>query len=142
MKALVFLGAGFVIALLGYIWLLPVPSDASRFDVVGDVSYLRVAVLFAAMLGGIFAKGGVAAIKDDQTIQFLVLFFQVVRSAGFVKSVLVSPLVFSIVYKAAGEQPDSILAVLLAFQNGFFWQAVLEPHKRQAQEQAHEQAHE
>jgi hypothetical protein len=44
-------------------------------------------------------------------------------------AVLVSPIIFVATYKAAAQNPDTVLALVLAFQNGFFWQTIL---KRQS----------
>jgi hypothetical protein len=71
--------------------------------------------LFVAMLFGIFANyfwvHGVGWPTDPN---------------AFWRPVLISPIVFLAVYVAATKQPKGLLPVLLAFQNGFFWQTVLE----------------
>lgn len=41
--------------------------------------------------------------------------------------VLLSPIVFYSVYLITSVQPDDVIALLLAFQNGFFWQKVVQP---------------
>ena len=41
------------------------------------------------------------------------------------KALLISPIVFGAVYIAVSNLSDPFLALLLAFQNGFFWQSVL-----------------
>jgi hypothetical protein len=45
---------------------------------------------------------------------------------GLWKPLLVSPIVFLPVYTAVTRQPRGLIPILLAFQNGFFWQTVLE----------------
>jgi hypothetical protein len=40
--------------------------------------------------------------------------------------VLVSPIALFSFYKAASTEPDTVVAALMAFQNGFFWQTILE----------------
>lgn len=41
------------------------------------------------------------------------------------KPVLIAPIVFYGVYATINTLPDSLLAGLIAFQNGFFWQSIL-----------------
>jgi hypothetical protein len=71
--------------------------------------------LFVAMLLGIVANyfwthGFAGRVNWDQ----------------LARPILVSPIVFMAVYVAATKQPRGALPVLLAFQNGFFWQTVLQ----------------
>lgn len=49
----------------------------------------------------------------------------VLRSPELWRAMLLSPIVFSGVYVAAQEQPDFILAFVVAFQSGFFCESVL-----------------
>ncbi len=91
-----------------------VPSS----DVFGKdkiVAALWNLALFVAMLAGIFANyfwtHGVGPPTDINQ---------------FWKPVLVSPIIFLAVYVAATNRPRGLIPVLLGFQNGFFWQTVLE----------------
>lgn len=47
------------------------------------------------------------------------------KSNDFAKSLIVAPIVFVIVYKAAATHPDFVIGFVFAFQNGFFCQKVL-----------------
>ena len=38
---------------------------------------------------------------------------------------VVSPLLFFVTYRLAKDVPDTLTAILLAYQNGFFWRTVL-----------------
>jgi hypothetical protein len=49
-----------------------------------------------------------------------------VRLIGSWRPLLIAPVVFYPVYLMASDQPDTIVAGCFAFQNGFFWQTVLE----------------
>ena len=61
----------------------------------------------------------------DVTIGGLVA--EMFHSPNFYACLIASPTLFAVV--VSGAQPsDALTAVLLAFQNGFFWQAVL-PHQ-------------
>jgi hypothetical protein len=48
------------------------------------------------------------------------------RSADLWRSLLLAPLVFSGAYAASQEQPDFVLAFVVAFQSGFFCDTVLQ----------------
>ena len=52
-------------------------------------------------------------------------FLRAFKTKGFVRAVVVSPIVFAGVYLLVDDQPDLILSHLISFENGFFWQAVL-----------------
>lgn len=72
-------------------------------------------VLFVAMLGGIFAN---YFWTHDITAP--------IDLNRFWKPVLISPVIFMPVYVAATKQTKGLIPVLVAFQNGFFWQTILE----------------
>ena len=71
--------------------------------------------LFAAMLAGIVAN-----------------YFWVHGLTGRIdlnqlwRPVLISPIVFMSVYVTATKQPRGLIPILVAFQNGFFWQTIIE----------------
>ena len=71
--------------------------------------------LFAAMLVGIVANHFWTPGFADP-----------VDLAGLWRPVLVSPIIFMPVYVAATKQPRGLIPLLIAFQNGFFWQAIFE----------------
>lgn len=43
----------------------------------------------------------------------------------FIKPICVSPIVFASVYTVVGKESSTVLLLLFAFQNGFFWQSIL-----------------
>lgn len=45
---------------------------------------------------------------------------------AFWKLVLISSIIFLVVYVAATKKPRGLIPVLVTFQNGFFWQTVLQ----------------
>jgi hypothetical protein len=48
------------------------------------------------------------------------------HSPDYYRGIFASPIVFSVIYLAANQQPDDVIAFLLAFENGFFWHRVLD----------------
>ena len=57
---------------------------------------------------------------------------QVLYSARFVRALLAAPIVFVAVYVAAKSQPDPVISLIFAFQNGFFCDAIMKPKERAA----------
>jgi hypothetical protein len=43
-----------------------------------------------------------------------------------IKALLLTPLVLYPTFSMATQNPDAIVATLFAFQNGFFWQSILQ----------------
>ena len=78
---------------------------------------------FIATIVGIFFK----AMWDSPNLKALLRFSNI-------KPVLIAPIVFYGVYATVNTLSDNLLAVLIAFQNGFFWQSILkaEQNKREA----------
>jgi len=72
-------------------------------------------LLFVAMLGGIAANyfyvHGVVARVDLNQLW---------------KPVLISPIIFMPVYATVTKHPRGLIPILVAFQNGFFWQTIFE----------------
>jgi len=76
--------------------------------------------LFFSMLVGMAAKyfyDAVDAMGRRKKISFY--------KWQFFKPMLVSPIVFGTVYANIQQNTSSILLLIFAFQNGFFWQTVL-----------------
>lgn len=81
------------------------------------ISYIHATTLFVVMALGIVANILWEKKPGD------------VFCWSLLKPLLVSPMVFYTVYGITGQVPDAVSAHLLAFQNGFFWQAVLKDKK-------------
>jgi ABC-type Na+ efflux pump permease subunit len=71
--------------------------------------------MFLAMLAGVAAKyfweHGFEAQLDTNALW---------------RPMLVTPIIFLPVYVAAAKSPRGLVPILVAFQNGFFWQTVIE----------------
>jgi len=50
---------------------------------------------------------------------------EVVRSTRFLAAGLVSPIAFGVAYSQCRNQPDVWIALIAAFENGFFWNTIL-----------------
>lgn len=74
---------------------------------------------FIATVVGIFFK----AMWDSSDFKSLLRF-------SSIKPLLIAPIVFYGVYATIHTLTDSLLAVLIAFQNGFFWQSILKAEER------------
>lgn len=83
-----------------------------------EIPWFQISLYFAMILGmiakyffDIFDKGKTTKI----TIQKLQL----------IKPLLVSPVVFGVVYASTNEATSDFSLLIIAFQNGFFWQTLL-----------------
>ena len=81
------------------------------------------------MLAGIAAYGVRIQLdhlpEDAAEIDYKALLTRAFKTRGFISAIVASPIVFVVVYGLVKNQPDLILSHLIAFENGFFWQAVL-----------------
>jgi hypothetical protein len=76
-----------------------------------------VGIYFASLYRNLTARDGQISIVKELSLAF--------TAANFWRAICVSPLVFLALYKAAGDVPGDLPSLLLAFQNGFFWENVL-----------------
>ena len=74
------------------------------------------AFLFVAMLAGIGANYFWTHPAITSSIDWYVL----------ARPTLISPIIFMPVYVAATKQPKGVIPILVAFQNGFFWQTIFD----------------
>ena len=123
------LAFGAAISWIGYLWVIPLPDGEDRFSLVGEPTGLRALILYVLMIIGMLSRGIHDYIQNLPRISFIVAIRSVIRSSAFVTAILVSPIVFFVLYNATKSVPDDIVSFLLAFQNGFFWQTVLEKRK-------------
>lgn len=103
---------------------LKIRDEQARGDVVLHKRVSRSAgvalvvyncTLFMAMVAGIFAKYfWERGFTDPVDLNIMW------------KPILVTPIIFLPVYVAATKQPRGLIPILLAFQNGFFWQTIFE----------------
>jgi hypothetical protein len=118
------------------IYLLGKPFDLIRspdlFDfrdfALSDLDIAKAAVLFTAMSFGIvfgIAHSKLRRMTNSQRVTLKPLLSAIFCSAEFYRACFVSPLVFGSIYRATSGDVNAWVAIMIAFQNGFFWQAVL-----------------
>jgi hypothetical protein len=126
---------GLVVALFGnYLVEARIAPDVPH-SVTGTGSLVRAALLYGVMLLGIIGRElheylGSPGVENDISRSEPPWRSLFLRSTGLIQAVIVSPIVFFGVYKAADEQPDHVVAAILAFQNGFFWKTIFEKQKK------------
>jgi H+/Cl- antiporter ClcA len=79
-------------------------------------------LLFVAMVVGILARYYWELLGKGKT-------FGDTNTADLLRPLLVSPLVFFPIWAYSVRMPRGLIPVLVAFQNGFFWQTVFEAAK-------------
>lgn len=85
---------------------------------------VRTSLLFVIMLVGVAAGQLFRDIPKTREIT-LERVKKSLRKGAFVGSLLGAPIVFGVVYSAARDQPDLVLASVLSFQNGFMCNSIL-----------------
>lgn len=113
---------------VGFFWtmdrsLLAGPAQQSRLE-----HGVRIATLVLAMLAGVFSSFLFERLrpKGDAPIALRAELSAVFHSAQFFAAVIVAPLVFNGIYVSVSQNPQGLTDYILAYQNGFFWQAVFD----------------
>jgi hypothetical protein len=118
---------------LGYVLLRPDIPSGSDYLLVFQGAVPRIALLFLAACLGSYAHAVQLRLADaDELVHVRTVLSSAARSKSFLNALVVSPIVFFTVYNLAGKLPDDIVAVCMAFQNGFFWKVVLERSRPEA----------
>jgi hypothetical protein len=73
--------------------------------------------LFTATLLGVIAKELWDSLNTTGTVS--------ISWSRFIGAIVISPIVFACVYQQLKRRTISIAILAIAFQNGFFWRAVL-----------------
>jgi hypothetical protein len=90
------------------------------------LAWLSYVFTCVAMLSGIYFSSLYRSLEDQRDhIDIVRELHLALSSANFWRAMCVSPLVFMAVYTAVGDVPGTLPSILLAFQNGFFWENVL-----------------
>jgi len=104
---------------------------ARPYTLRGPESYYKETILFISMLAGMIANSIVTGIKDSKKDDkdskkrkrsiFKINFLEMVRP------LFVSPIIFLFVWGLLQRMEEfNLITCCFAFQNGFFWQEVLE----------------
>lgn len=99
-----------------------VPSKPAKETIVLNV--IKASGLYLSMLFGMVADGLWNDIGRKKHLKQVSI-----ATAQLVKPMLVSPIVFLFIWTLLRDQPFGIVHLLVAFQNGFFWQSVLARHR-------------
>ena len=93
---------------------------AKELEFSGKPSWLKISwidlIYGTSMLVGILAKELWDAINDTGQIKL--------RPSRAIGALIVSPIVYAGVYSSFSQGQVTLLGLAIAFQNGFFWQAV------------------
>jgi hypothetical protein len=129
MKLLLHIILSALIMLVGLYYLnhvVPIDRNSSTsFLIIGDVSGAKFAILLVSMYFGLLFEAVLKQLIKQDELDWKSLF----NGKDILISLLVSPLVFILVYFVVRNQPDMVLASLLSFQNAFFWKSMLNTHR-------------
>jgi hypothetical protein len=89
---------------------------------------VRIATLVIAMLAGVFSSFLFERLKPkgSDPINIRAELRVVLHSGQFIAAVIVAPLVFNGIYVSVSQNPQGLTDYILAYQNGFFWQAIFD----------------
>jgi DMSO/TMAO reductase YedYZ heme-binding membrane subunit len=117
-----------LVTAVAFVWttnrsLLAAPAQQSQFE-----QAVRVATLVLAMLAGVLSSFLFERLKPKGTAPVAIgtELSAVFHSAQFFAAVIVAPLVFNGIYVSVSQNPQGLTDYILAYQNGFFWQAVFD----------------
>lgn len=113
----------FTSLLIPFIW----NADRQGLGFTGSTALWSGYVLIcSAMLLGIFFGSLYRNLSTlEGSINIISEVVKVFKSPGFWRAICVAPLVFMALYATTTGIPGDLPSVLLAFQNGFFWENVL-----------------
>jgi|SRR5215469_10581499 len=112
-----------------FLWVLGLPDGLLYFDehsTSGPV--LSPYLMSLAMLAGILFGVAHEELRTVRAVQFRSLAKNILAKPGLYRAFLAAPIVFSGVYAFAKSSADPIIALVFAFQNGFFCEALLKRH--------------
>jgi hypothetical protein len=118
----VLLGANFIGSYYypgGYLFAQP-PADKAAS--VGQLILLAALMLFGIISSFVFERAKQSRADGQSISKNLSAVFSDFR---LIAALFVSPIIFNSVYSLVHQNPESISDFLLAYQNGFFWQAVI-----------------
>lgn len=118
------------LVLIGTLWAYDIAGEGGDIFGFNPLAHpnthgitVGVAMFFGIISNSIWTH--VAELPKNEPVSIGRVLKSALRSASLVRSALVSPIVFMAVYALVKSEPDAIVAHLLAYQNGFFWESVL-----------------
>ncbi len=85
-----------------------------------SIPVIDIFVSISSMILGIIFGGLYNQLEGRKKVSIIRELKRLFDSASFIRALLVSPIVFCGVYLAASKQPDKVVALFFAFENGFF----------------------
>lgn len=118
-----------ILGIVFELWLSPLPSLFLGLYSVSfaPIPIVRVVVIAVVTALGVFSSLLLDAINTSRTDRprLRSLFRTALGSRRAWSAAVVSPFVFYAVYTTTRNQPDTVEALFFAYQNGFFWDAIL-----------------
>jgi hypothetical protein len=132
----VFIGLALLVVIVGGLYAYAV-RGSEGFVLFGDpapgkpkVPLWEVAASIAAMLAGLLASVINERLgRTETSIDILREIGGALRSPVLFRALLASPLIYAGVYVAAQKQPDTVIALIFAFENGFFCHTILQERR-------------
>jgi hypothetical protein len=105
------------------------PTEATSATVpAGRLVASASAMLFGILFGSFYNL----LRKKTKIVSWRAEVVDLLRSAQVFRALLAAPVIYSGVYLAARSQPDIVLSLIFAFQNGFFCDAIMRTQERRS----------
>ena len=106
----------------GFSHFLPGSTESpSQSLPLGRVLLSVLAMVIGMLFGALYEQIG----SQKDSISFRNEILTVLKSSRLFRSLLAAPILFVGVYTAAQSQPDLVVSLIFAFQNGFFCDAIM-----------------
>jgi hypothetical protein len=126
-----FVGAAFIYAYIEFAWFSPL-----GFDEAATTMPVKPIVLSSCSILGIVSKRLFDAATSRSKVRLGVMLGEALAPAALVRAVVTCPIVMISLYPRLQEIGDIFLVGLIAYQNGFFFEAVLQARTKVAAEAA------
>lgn len=105
------------------------PAFPTAQDLTIDISWKRLmavglVTIMGIVFGYLFTRFSELHAKQIEEVDVRTELKRMLSSTSFYLGLLVSPIVFAVIIAASKGAP-MLAALLLAFQNGFFWQGIM-----------------
>ena len=124
LASLVVIGAAFVVALNTVFPAAAYPGFAGASETVQRVAW--PATIFTVTLLGIWSRAVHEKVTNSTRRSVRLILTKSLTDRTFFMAALVSPIIFGAAYSVTKDAPDTVMALVVAFQNGFFWRTVLQ----------------
>ncbi len=95
----------------------------------GRTTWLAVVMIIGIVLGHLHSR--LVRLQPDARVDILKELHRAVSTGAFWRSFITSPVIFGLTYLMSRNQPDTVVATVLALENGFFCDVLFKRRERE-----------